>query len=282
MSSDDFEYENDLEEEYSEGEYPPDAKTQIVKGLILERFEKEPLKVYFQRQLEVLYEKPWFHWVTDRAINELVSEGKIKVEYYPIKVGAHHDKVKVLIHKSNRYYKLEAKRVCGLVEQYSAREITQDVGYWGQELFKVAYSSHGFKLLATDVNQFEGKLWRVSKKNLDFVVEKNGKRFGCEVKNTLGYMDKEEWQQKLEMCKFFGIIPIFIVRYSPTCWNYEIFEKGGLVQVFETQVFMPGRASLVNQLREELGLPVIISRRIPDSIMERLNKTLEKRVFKKV
>ena len=261
-------------------DYPPDPKTQQVKRLIIEKLGQEPKRVYFQRQLEVIYEKQFFHWVTDRAIKELQEEGKIIVDFYPIPVGTYRDAVKMITSKSNRYYKREATRIGELVTQYSNPRVTQDTGLWGQELFKVAYGRYGFHLIAEDVNEFRGERWLASDKNIDFIVEKKGHYFGCEVKNTLGYMDKREWMEKLRMCKFFGVVPVFILRYSPTVWNYEIFKSGGLVQLFEAQVFSPGRAELVNQLRDVLELPVMVSRKIPSSIMDRFEKLLEKRVFR--
>lgn len=265
---------------YEELGHPPDPKTQQAKKLIIERLGQEPKRVYFQRQLEVIYEKKFFHWVTDRAIRELQEEGKISVNFYPIPVGIHRDAVKIITSRSNRFYKREATRIIELITGYSHPSVTQDIGLWGQELFKVAYGRYGFQLIAEDTNEFQGRRWLESDKNIDFIVEKKGRYFGCEVKNTLGYMDKREWTEKLRMCKFFGVIPVFILRYSPTVWNYEIYKKGGLVQLFEAQVFSPGRRELVNQLRDELELPAMVSRKIPDSIMERFEKLLEKRIFR--
>lgn len=277
---DEFDYE-DFVSSRGEKEYGPDPRTQRAKEIILQRLKDQPERVYFQRQLEVIHEKSFFHWVTDRAIRELSGEGKIAIHWYPISVGGHRDKLKMITLRTNRYFKTEAKAIASLVEEYSAAEVTRDMGYWCQELFKVAYARHDFKLLAEDVNEFEGKKWEKSGKDLDFIVEKNGKRFGCEVKNTLGYIEKAEMEEKLEMCHFFGVVPIFILRYSPTVWNNEIFEKKGLVQIFETQVFSPGRSVLVNRIKDELEMPVLVSKAIPDSIMNRLEKVLVARVFNK-
>ena len=261
--------------------YPSDPKTQEVKDLLLKEFSQNPKGVYYQRQLEVWYEKKFFHWVTDRALREQEDEGKIIVDYFPIKVGEHKNRLKIITLSSNRYYRRPAKQVMKLVEEYCSPEITQDVGLIGQEMFKVAYARFGYRLIKEDAGEFNGKVWRRSKKDLDFIVEKNGAYFGCEVKNTLGYIDKNEIDEKIDMCKFFGIIPVFIMRYSPTVWNNEIYEKGGFVQIFDKQIFPPGRKKLVDRLREELKLPVLTSTRIPNSIMDRIDKTINERVFLK-
>jgi hypothetical protein len=261
-------------------EYPADPKTQLAKEILLKEFSENPDKVYYQRQLEVWYEKQFFHWVTDRAIRELHEEEKVIVDYYPIKVGEKKDKLKLITSKGNRYYRRRAKKLIRLVEEYSDPDITKDVGLFGQELFKVAYARFGYKLIGEDTKEHKGKRWEKSGKNLDFIVEKKGVCLGCEVKNKLGYMDKAEMIEKMEICEFLGIVPIFIMRKSPSVWNDEIFRKGGFVQIFDAQIFPPGRRKLVKKLREELGLPVVTSEKIPNSIMERVDKALEARLFK--
>ena len=261
--------------------YPPDPKTQEVKRILFNEFRENPRKVYYQRQLEVRHEKGYYHWLTDRALKELGDEEKIRVSFHQIRVGEYSDRLKIMTIYSNRYFRRAATKVAELVEEYCSPDITQDVGLFAQEMFKVAYARYGYKLVKEDVKDFNGKTWGKSKKNLDFVIEKSGRFFGCEVKNKLGYIDKDELDEKIEMCIFFGIIPIFIMRYSPTVWNDEVFKNGGFVQIFETQIFSPGRRKLVNRLKEELGLPVLSSERIPDSIMERIDNVIKKRVFEK-
>jgi hypothetical protein len=269
------------EDEFEFEEYPPDPKTKECKTVLLVEFKRNAKNVYYQRQLEVLHEKKFFHWVTDRAIRELSEEERIIIDSYPITVGEHKDKLKIIALSGNRYYRRPAKKAARIVEEYCNPEIARDVGLWAQKLFKVAYARYGFSLKKEDVQEFHGKKWAKSKKDLDFIVEKGGKYFGCEVKNTLGYIDKKELDEKLEMSTYFGIVPIFILRSSPSVWNDEVIRKGGYVQIFETQIFPPGRKGLVDRIRNELKLPVLTSDRIPDSIMERMDKTIKKHVLEK-
>jgi len=196
-----------FEGEYNGGdidieEYPPDPKTQEAKNALLTMFKETSPKVYYQRQLEVWEEKKFFHWVTDRALRELENEEKISVDYFPIRIGEYKDRLKIMTLKGNRYHKRQGKEVAKLVEEYSSPDITQDVGLICQELFKVAYARYGYKLLYEDAREFYGKRWERSKKNLDFIVEKNGAHFGCEVENKLGYMDKHELDEKFEICRY--------------------------------------------------------------------------------
>lgn len=268
------------EAEFKVEEYPPDQKTQECKSVLLGELEDNPNNVYYQRQIEIRFEKKYFHWVTDRAIRELKEEEKIMVDSCPIRVGKYEDRLKVITLIGNRYYRRAAKEIARIVAEYCNPSVTRDVGLIGQELFKVAYARYGYSLKKEDAREFNGKKWEKSRKDLDFIVEKGGKYFGCEVKNTLGYIEKKELDEKLEMCVHFGIVPIFILRSAPSVWNDEIIKKGGFVQLFETQIFPPGRKELVDKMRDNLGLPVLTSERIPDSIMERMDKAIKKYVLK--
>jgi hypothetical protein len=96
--------------------------------------------------------------------------------------------------------------------------------------------------------------------------------YGCEIKNTLGYIDKEELEVKLEMCAYFGIKPLFIMRYSPKSYNKMIYENGGFALIFETQIYELSQGKLVEKIKNVLGLPVICSKAIPDGIIDRFEK----------
>lgn len=178
--------------------YPIDPKTQQVKKLILNLLEDNSTKVYYQRQLEVKYEKQYFHWVTCRAIREIEEEGKAIVKPYSLKIGTEFNKIKIITSKKNRYYKRQANEIIKLVKRYSLPEITGEFGFIAEELFKVAYARYGYMLVGEHTNEYKGKKWKETSNNIDFIVEKKGKAFGCEVKNTLPYIDKEELNIKIE------------------------------------------------------------------------------------
>jgi hypothetical protein len=64
--------------EWSEDEEKPrDPKIDEVKEEILvDLFLKDPDWVFYQRQIEVRYERKFFHWITAKALNELAEEKK--------------------------------------------------------------------------------------------------------------------------------------------------------------------------------------------------------------
>jgi len=51
-----------------------DPQTEKAKAALLEFFHRDPPRVYYQRQLQVIFERDFFHWVTVRALRELFGE----------------------------------------------------------------------------------------------------------------------------------------------------------------------------------------------------------------
>jgi hypothetical protein len=125
---------------------------------------------------------------------------------------------------------------------------------------------------------YGGLKWEKSKHNLDFVFEKDGVAYGCEIKNMLGYIQKEELEIKLEMCEHLRLKPLFIMRASPKVYNKMIIDKGGFALIFGYQIYELSHARLVERLRAELGLPVDCPRAIPDGILERFSSWHSKKV----
>ena len=130
----------------------------------------------------------------------------------------------------------------------------------------------GFMPVASKVREYNGKKWENTGHDLDFVFKRDNIEYGCEIKNTLGYIDKEELQTKLEMCSFWGIKPLFIMRYSPKTYNKMIYDYGGFALIFETQIYELSQEKLVQKIKDVLGLPVICSKAIPKGIIDRFEK----------
>lgn len=108
--------------------------------------------------------------------------------------------------------------------------------------------------------------------DLDFVFKRDNIEYGCEVKNTLGYIEKKELDVKLEMCSFWKIKPLFIMRYAPKTYIDLIYKHRGFVLLYETQIYELSQEKLVKKIRDNLELPVICSKAIPDGIIDRFEK----------
>src|SRR5437868_3839703 len=78
-------------------------------------FEKNDRTVFFGNQLAVQNEDDFFHWVTHRAVADLVEEALLKRETRKLSSGS---EIKLVWHRRHRYYKRDAARVAALVEEY--------------------------------------------------------------------------------------------------------------------------------------------------------------------
>jgi len=92
---------------------------------IREIFEKEPEKVFYGRQVEILCEDKHFHWKTNRGLRFLADNKKIGHEK---RKTAGNREISLYWHKSYRYYKTGAKRVIDLVETFSDVAYSGDIG----------------------------------------------------------------------------------------------------------------------------------------------------------
>lgn len=82
-------------------------------------------------------------------------------------------------------------------------------------------------------------------------------------------IEKDELDIKIEMCRFFNVKPLVIMRYSPKSYNHLLYIKGGFALLFKTQIYELSQIELVNRIKEIIGLPVISTRSIPDGIIDR-------------
>ena len=103
--------------------------------------------MYFSRQLEVQNEGRYFHWITNRAIRDLEAEGVILSERRNLISGG---TIKVLWHRSHRYYKREAARLVDLVTEYSAPNIGAALGLQGEALILEGFASIEFVMKGRD------------------------------------------------------------------------------------------------------------------------------------
>lgn len=139
------------------------------------------------------YEKEYFHWITHHAIKTLLQFGYIREERSLIRKGNH---ISFLIHHANRYPKRAIKEIAEIIKEYSQDHITRSCGNLAEDLFCKAMSKKGFVIKAEKVRAFNGKTWDETGHDLDFVFGRDGVNYGCEIKNTLPYIDHDELEKK--------------------------------------------------------------------------------------
>ena len=229
-------------------------------------FERKPERVYFSRQLEVQNENRYFHWITNRAVRDLEAEGTILSETRSLRSGG---TVKLVWLRGYRYYKREAARLVELVNEYSDPNIGAALGLQGETLVLEGFARIEFVMKGRDSNRYGGRVWAESDHDLDFVFERDGRAYGIEVKNTLGYMDKVEFDTKIKVCQHLGICPVIAARMLPRSWIHELINAGGFALVFKFQLYPWTHRQLAKRVQSELGLPVDAPRRLSDGTMAR-------------
>ncbi len=263
------------EEEITEFVYKPDSYFLEVQREIRSLFENEKESIYFIRQLQVKFEKKYYHWITNNAAVGLYKLGYLKDIRIPKEKGT---STRFFMHRSNRYPMRKVKMMEKVIEEYSKDDITRSCGHRAEDLFVKALAMRGFMPMQSKVKDFKEKVWEKTGHDLDFIFTKDGIDYGCEIKNTLGYIEKEELEVKLEMCNYFGVKPLFIMRYSPKAYNEVIISQGGFALIFETQIYELSQLKLVERIKKVLDMPVICSKSIPEGIIDRFDRWHRKHV----
>jgi len=236
------------------------------RELLRSFFERNRHNVYFSRQLEVQNEDRYFHWITNRAIRDLESEGIILSERRNLSSGG---TIKVLWHKRFRYYKREAAKLVTLVNEYSAPNIGAALGLQGEALILEGFASIEFIMKGRDKNEYGGQRWTQTDHDVDFIFERDGRAYGIEVKNTLGYMERMEFETKIELCRHLEIRPVFAARMLPRSWINDLVNVGGFALIIKYQLYPWAHRELARRVRAELGLPVDAPRRLSEGTMAR-------------
>lgn len=253
-------FDDDIEE------HPPDPRQEEAREHLRTFFEKNKGQVFFSKQLEVRNEHRYFHWITYRAIRELEDEGLLNGEWRKLP-GA--SSVRLLWHKSFRYYKREANRIASIVNEYANPNISASIGLHGELMVLEAFARSEFVMRGRDVRSYNGKTWNETDHNLDFIFERDGIAYGLEVKNTLGYMDKKELDIKMKLCAHIGVRPVFVVRMIPKSWMFQLYKAGGFGLIFKYQLYPFSHKELAAHVAKELGLPLGAPRAIAQGTMAR-------------
>ena len=107
-------------------ERPRDRKVDEAMGVLPnDYFPRGSRNVYYGRQLEVALERSFFHWITSRALRELVRENAIhfsveKTERY----NAH-----FYWTYGHRYPRRQMKQTLGLIDEFSEPVFTRALGH---------------------------------------------------------------------------------------------------------------------------------------------------------
>lgn len=256
---------------------PRDGKIDEVKRVLMDRFfQPNALTAYYGRQLEIAVEADFFHWITRKALNELVQERKI---------GFSEEKLdKFLAHfywpLRHRYARRQIRSTMKLIAEFSKPVFTDALGATGEQLADGAFATLGFRVLEKNVQSLKGKKWTDTNHDLDRLVTRDGVLYGVEIKNRLPYIEQVEFDVKLEMCRFLGIRPLFIARMKPANYMNRVWKAGGFSLLLKNQHYPLLASDFAKQVKSELGLPVLCIKALPDSTLARFETWHEKQIRK--
>jgi len=266
-SSMNWEYEPDDLELFEVRPGPADdPAVRAVEPLLVEMFDAEPERVYFENQIAIRFENEFFHWVTVRALKELREAGKIGSDLQALTETT---QLRFYFNRRNRYWRRRATEIRRLVLEYSDPSFTPVLGTQGELLIDAGLPRFGFMPVADTVREWQGMKWDQSGHDLDRIFVRDGLHYGVEIKNKLGYIEQKEFRSKLAMCAALNLTPLFVARMMPRTYINEVREAGGYSMIMKYQFYPVSYRALANRVRTELGLPVDCPHRIQDATLQR-------------
>src|SRR5438445_7911604 len=101
-----------------EAERPRDPTVDRAKEALRAHFRDNGTDVFYQHQLAVLFEEPFFRWITVSALHELTAEGRLIIEEVPLPGGTY--PLNVYRVPSHRNWRRQAQRLAERVAHYSS------------------------------------------------------------------------------------------------------------------------------------------------------------------
>ena len=239
-------------------------------------FEQESEGVFFCRQIEILFEGRFFHWITARALRNLVEVGRVRMEVrkIPSTGGAIH----LFWNPRYRYYRRAAGEAVRLVSEYADPNVAGAIGIHGEAMVLGGFADSEFVLKARETSEWQGRRWTRTGHDFDFIFERDGQAYGVEVKNTLGYPAHDEIRVKLAMAKFMRVTSVFVARMLARTVINEVWTAGGFALILKYQLYPYSHRTLAKRVAEELRLPVDSPRRLSDGTMKRFTDWHAKRI----
>lgn len=275
MEWDDWNPDDDHEEEY-----PRDPAIDAAKAAINEFFQQGEREkaVFYVMQLQVIFEQQFFHWITYKGIDELVDEGELCDEIRPLGEKPQPN-VRFIFHPKCRSTKRLMTRKLNLIRRFSAEDVSRGCGRYAEILFSRALMMNRFTFISENAREYRGRQLDESSSDLDYIFERDGHAYGCEIKNRFGYISHRLLNLKMQICQHLGLTPLFILRMAPKSYIEEVRTAGpGFTLIFHTHIYTEGHRQLVEEIRQEFeGFPVDSPRDLPGSISNRFIRWHERR-----
>jgi hypothetical protein len=259
---------------FGEENIPRDPKLDQAIERLRVFFDAHAERLFYSTQIETSLEREFFHWIIGRALLELGNSREITRIVAPVESQA----VNFYANRKHRYVRRELKTMLKLLGRIFDSEFAHAIGRHGELMFDAALGRFGFRAEAKNAKSWKGRTWEESGHNLDRIITRDGIAYGVEVKNTQNYISREELRIKIRLCQYLGLTPLFIMRFAPKSYMYEIIKAGGFGLLFEEQIYPWGHAALLNEVKKYLLLKVQCPRDVKEGDMQRLLNWHNKRI----
>lgn len=249
---------------------PRDAKIDEAKEL-LTFFEANPKGVFYEHQIEIIFERRYFHWITGKALHELAAEDRVSSELMTLSGAV---PIRLYHRKSHRGWRKQAKEILRLVSAFSTEDFSRGLGRHGEQMVDAALPRIGFVRLARATKTYEDRTWVETGHDLDRIYRYEDLVFGAEIKNRLSYMDFADIQTKIRLCKYLGLVPFFVVRMFPKSYFDFIQKGGGITLILEHQLYPHGQHNFAREVKQKLQLPVDSPPELYDATLQRLLRAI--------
>lgn len=244
--------------------------------------------VFWEHQLKVLFEDKHFHWNIGYALRQLVNEGElirltersraIRKELANLP-NVNVNRINLYYHSSIRYYKRNTRILLDLLNTWWDPDYFKGIGIHGEATSEMTFKRLGFQVEGRHANEFKGKKYSRGEKNHDFILSKDEQYYGVEVKNTVGYPEYDEFQEKtFKLCDELELIPWWISRYAPNNWFNEIRQLEGHIFRNKAILFPTISRPLANRIWYQTGIPVTLAEALPLEIQNRMERQHKKNI----
>ena len=257
---------DDIADDFGEENIPRDPKVDQAVERLHAFFNASPQRLFYSIQIETSLEREFFHWITGRGLLEM---GDAK-EITRISATVQGQTVNFYANRKHRYVRRELKMMLNILARLFNPEFTHAIGRHGELMFDAALGRFGFRAEAKDAKTWNDLTWTETNHNLDRIITRDGLAYGVEIKNTQNYISRDELRLKLRICQYLELIPLFIMRFAPKSYMYEIITSGGFGLLFEEQIYPWGHGALLNEARQQLLLKVQCPRDVKEGDMQRL------------
>jgi hypothetical protein len=114
-----------------------DSEEAKARARLLAHFVDHPTEIFYSRQLEVLFEDEYFHWVTNRALRGLIAENAVTMEARKLDIGS---EMKLVWNTKYRFNRRAVSEVHALVNAYTSAATDGTLGMQGEHLVLAAFA----------------------------------------------------------------------------------------------------------------------------------------------